>query len=311
VTALIAVVLNWNGGADTLRCLQSLAGVDTIVVDNGSTDGSDIEVERRFPDVELIRAGANLGYAGGNNLGVSRAFERGAAWTLLVNNDGWIDRGLPAALATAAVERPDAGVLACKVYSAEQPDVLTYAGGNVRLRCGYNGRQVGAGVQDEGQYDVLRDVRRAIGAAMAVLRRPSSGPASLDERLFAYVEDVEWCVRIRSAGFAASSSPTRRCGIAARRRPGVQRRPSTSTRRRATRFTSASSMRRCRRDCAALVAGSCSARTCCTRFRTRIRGRRSAPCWPVGRTRGEAVSELAIRRTDRQPTRPVLGVRSR
>jgi GT2 family glycosyltransferase len=207
VTALIAVVLNWNGGADTLRCLESLAEVDTIVVDNGSTDGSDIEVERRFPDLELIRAGTNLGYAGGNNLGLSRAFERGAAWTLLVNNDAWIDRGLPAALATAAAQRPDAGVLACKVYSAEQPNVLTYAGGNVRLRCGYNGRQAGAGEQDEGQYDVLRDVRRATGAAMAVSRAAVERCGLLDEKLFAYVEDVEWCVRIRSAGFAVVFAP--------------------------------------------------------------------------------------------------------
>jgi GT2 family glycosyltransferase len=207
MTPLIAVVLNWNGGADTLRCLESLAAVDTIVVDNGSTDGSDVELERLFPHVELIRAGTNLGYAGGNNLGLSRAFERGAAWALLVNNDAWVDSRLPAALAAAVVKRPDAGVLACKIYSATSPDVLTYAGGDVRLRCGYNGRHAGTGEHDGGRFDRLHDVGRGTGAAMAVSRAAAERVGLLDERLFAYVEDVEWCVRIRSAGFSVVFVP--------------------------------------------------------------------------------------------------------
>ena len=75
---LVAVVLSWNGGDDTPQALESLAGIETICVDNGSTDGSDADVERRFPDVELVRTGANLGYAGGNNAGIRRALERGA-----------------------------------------------------------------------------------------------------------------------------------------------------------------------------------------------------------------------------------------
>ena len=52
---LVAVVLNWNGGEDTPRALASLDGIETICVDNGSTDGSDLEIERRFPQVELLR----------------------------------------------------------------------------------------------------------------------------------------------------------------------------------------------------------------------------------------------------------------
>jgi GT2 family glycosyltransferase len=204
---LIAVVLNWNGGADTPRALESLAGVQTIVVDNGSTDGSDTEVERRFPQVELIRTGTNLGFAGGNNVGVRRALERGADWVLLLNNDAWADPGLPAALERAASERPDAGVLACKVCFEEPADVLMYAGGEVRLRLGYGGRQTGWGERDTGQFDELHDVGRATGAAMAVSRMAAERAGLLDEELFAYVEDVEWCLRIRRAGFAVVFVP--------------------------------------------------------------------------------------------------------
>jgi GT2 family glycosyltransferase len=165
---LVAVVLNWNGGEDTLRAVESLRGVETIVVDNGSTDGSAAEVERRFPQVELIRTGANLGFAGGNNVGIRRALERGADWVLLLNNDAVADPGVAAALERAAAARPDAGLLACKLYL--EGDVLQYAGADFNAALGYSGRLTGYGRRDDGRWDALRDVGRADGAAMAASR---------------------------------------------------------------------------------------------------------------------------------------------
>jgi GT2 family glycosyltransferase len=204
---LAAVVLNWNGGDDTLAALESLAGVETICVDNGSVDGSAERVAERFPGVELIRAGQNLGFSGGNNLGIRRAVDRGADWVLLLNNDAVADAGLPAALERAAAIRPDAGVLACKVYFAEPRDVLMYAGGRVNLRLGYWGRQEGFGERDDGRFDALRDVDRATGAAMAVSRPALERAGLLDEELFAYAEDADWCIRIRRAGLAVVFVP--------------------------------------------------------------------------------------------------------
>jgi GT2 family glycosyltransferase len=204
---LVAVVLNWNGGDDTLAALASLDGVATICVDNGSSDGSDDRVAERFPDVELIRTGDNLGFAGGNNVGIRRALERGADWVLLLNNDAVADAGVPAALERAALKRPDAGVLACKVFFAEPPDVLMYAGGRVNLALGYWGRQDGFGRRDDGSYDTPKDVDRATGAAMAVSRAALERAGLLDEALFAYAEDAEWCIRIRKAGLAVVFAP--------------------------------------------------------------------------------------------------------
>lgn len=204
---LVAVVLNWNGGDDTLAALESLQGVDTVCVDNGSDDGSPDAVAARFPHVELIRTGVNLGFSGGNNVGIRRALARGADWVLLLNNDAVADAGLPAALAAAAAERPDAGVLACKVFFADPPDVLMYAGGRVNLRLGYWGRQDGFGQRDDGRFDTLRDVDRATGAAMAVSRAAIERAGLLDESLFAYAEDTEWCLRIREAGFGVVFVP--------------------------------------------------------------------------------------------------------
>jgi GT2 family glycosyltransferase len=204
---LVAVVLNWNGGEDTVAALESLNRVETICVDNGSEDGSPDAVAERFPQVELIRTGVNLGFAGGNNVGIRRAVARGADWVLLLNNDAVADAELPAALTAAAEARPDAGVLACKVFFAEPPDVLMYAGGRVNLRLGYWGRQDGFGERDDGRFDSLRDVDRATGAAMAVSRAAIERAGLLDESLFAYAEDTEWCLRIREAGFAVVFVP--------------------------------------------------------------------------------------------------------
>jgi GT2 family glycosyltransferase len=205
---LSAVVLNWNGGEDTLRCLASLDRIETIVVDNGSSDGSPDEIARRFPRVELIRTGVNLGFAGGCNVGIRRALDRGAEWVLLLNNDAWADDGLPAALEAAAAARPDAGVLACKVYFEEPADVLMFAGARFNGLLGYSGRERGHGSRDEGQFDRLEDVDRATGAAMAVSRAAMERAGLLDESLFAYVEDVDWCLRIRRAGFAVVFVPS-------------------------------------------------------------------------------------------------------
>jgi GT2 family glycosyltransferase len=203
---LVAVVLNWNGGEDTPRALASLVreGIETICVDNGSSDGSDAVVEREFPAVELIRNGANLGFAGGNNVGLRRALERVADWVLLVNNDAVVEPGLVEALERAAAARPDAGLLACKVLF-EDGETVMYGGASFRAWLGYSGRRVGWGGPD--RYHELRDVDRADGAAMAVSRAAAETVGLLDERLFAYVEDVDWSLRMREAGFAVVFVP--------------------------------------------------------------------------------------------------------
>jgi len=208
--SLVAIVLAWNGRDDTLACLESLRGIETICVDNGSSDGTGNAVQERFPAVELLRSEENLGYAGGNNLGIRRALERRADWILLLNNDTVAGAGIAGALEAAAREGPGAGVLACKVLFAEAPDRLMYAGGRFDTLLGYSGRLEGHGQPDDGRFDSLREVDRATGEAMAVSRAAIERAGFLDESLFAYVEDVEWCLRIRAAGFAVLFVPEAR-----------------------------------------------------------------------------------------------------
>ena len=201
--SLVAVVLNWNGGEDTLNALASLDGIPTICVDNGSTDGSDLLVEERFPQVELLRTGANLGFAGGNNVGIRRALGRGADWVLLLNNDAAAEPGLMEALERAAAVRPDAGLLACTILSEDGKSVQ-FAGASFDARLGYSGRVAT-------QWpDRVRDIGRADGAALAVSRTAVERAGLLDESLFMYVEDVDWSLRVWSAGFAVVLVPDAR-----------------------------------------------------------------------------------------------------
>jgi GT2 family glycosyltransferase len=213
--AWYAVVLNWNGGQDTLRCLDSLArakrrDLGVVCIDNGSTDGSAQAVRERFPGVALIDAGANLGYAGGNNVGLRYALEHGARWIALVNNDATVAEDFVEGFERAAQERPRAGILAGKVYLADRPQTIWFAGQRVNELLGYSGRPRGYGRPDGPRYDRVVATGRAVGALMAISREAIEAVGLLDEELFAYVEDVDWALRVRRAGFDVVLAPAAR-----------------------------------------------------------------------------------------------------
>ncbi len=210
--AWFAVVLSWNGREDTLRCLESLTRVahtdlGIVCVDNGSSDGSARAVREHFPQVTLIEAGANLGYAGGNNLGLRYSIAHGARWMMLVNNDATVAEDVVGGFERAARAHPRAGILAGKVYFADQPETIWFAGQRVGALLGYSGRPRGYGRRDSARYSGLRRTGRAVGALMAVSSAAVDVVGLLDEELFAYVEDVDWALRIRAAGFEVVFAP--------------------------------------------------------------------------------------------------------
>ena len=209
------VVLSWNGLDDTLACLGSLAevdwpGLDVICVDNGSSDGSANAVRARFPDVTLIENGRNLGFAGGNNVGIRAAFERGADWVLLVNNDATVAPDVVRELDAVAQERPRAGILGGKVLFADPADRVWFAGQRFNAALGYSGRPRGYRKRDGPRYSEVKPVDRVVGACMAVSRSLAEEVGLFDEELFAYVEDVDWSLRASRAGFEVLLVPRAR-----------------------------------------------------------------------------------------------------
>jgi GT2 family glycosyltransferase len=209
------IVLSWNGREDTVSCLDALAKVSeprvrVVCVDNGSTDGSVEAMRDHHPETHVIENGRNLGFAGGCNIGIRWALDQGAEWVLLVNNDAVIAPDAIAEFAAAAKQCPKAGVLAGKLYHADRPYRVWYAGQRFVAWLGYSGRHRGEGRRDRPRYRRAAPTDRANGALMAISRTAIESVGMLDEKLFAYVEDIDFSVRARSAGFEVLFVPAAR-----------------------------------------------------------------------------------------------------
>ncbi|MDD5557754.1 MAG: glycosyltransferase family 2 protein [bacterium] len=198
-----AVVLNYRRADDTAACVRSLlasegADPEIIIVDNGSGDGSAERLASLFPSLVHLRSGENLGYAGGNNLGIREALRRGADYVLVLNNDCTVAPDAVAAMVEAARAR-GASIVSPKVHDARRPGVIQYAGyRNIHLLA--QGVPVGEGRTDRGQYDRPREVRAAPGCAMLLDRGLCESVGLFDEQFFAYSEELDLCRRATAAG---------------------------------------------------------------------------------------------------------------
>ena len=124
------IILNWNNPEDTLACLRSVAALAhpalfTLVVDNGSSDDSTARISTSFPDIQILATGANLGYAGGNNVGIRQALAAGAESVCILNNDVVVEPDFLEPLLAALYGQPDIGVVT--------PLVAETAGGDGRV----------------------------------------------------------------------------------------------------------------------------------------------------------------------------------
>lgn len=202
---IIIVILNWNRPYDTLECLESLKKIDyphyeVIVVDNGSSDDSVFLIKQTHPELCLIESEDNLGFAAGSNLGMKKALEKGAEFILLLNNDTIVHPKILSAFAKAAKENPQAAVFGAKIYYYDEPTTLWYAGGNVTPsgRCYH----IGCGQCDlEKKREKIEKTNYACGCALLIKSAVISEVGMLCEDFFLIWEEIDWCWRIRKAGF--------------------------------------------------------------------------------------------------------------
>jgi GT2 family glycosyltransferase len=201
------VIPNWNGIHHLPVCLEALRAqtyshLEVLLVDNGSTDGSQSLVEAQYPEVRLLALDRNLGLTGGNNVGF-----RAARGDILVslNNDTEADPRFVEALAAALVEHPEAGMAASKMLLFDRRDVLHSAGDGY----GLDGIPFNRGVwqQDEGQFDKAGWIFGGCGGAVAYRRAMLDQVGLFDESFFMYCEDVDLNWRSQLAGWKCWYTP--------------------------------------------------------------------------------------------------------
>jgi GT2 family glycosyltransferase len=202
------VILNWNGLRFLDACLEAVSaqdlegGLEIILVDGGSGDGSVEAVRSRFPEVRVVEAGRNLGYAAGNNLGMGLAR---AEWIVLLNNDTRVRPGWLRALVEAGSSHPQVAAVTAKLLFADRPKVIQSAG-SLLLSEGAGGDR-GFGEPDRGQYDRPQEVFAANGASMLLRKGALDDAGLLDETFFMYYEDTDLCWRLRLRGWRILYEP--------------------------------------------------------------------------------------------------------
>jgi GT2 family glycosyltransferase len=205
------VVVNYNGGEFTPACLESIpAGTETIVVDNGSKDGSAEALAERFPSVTLIRNGANLGFARAVNQAVARSRAR---YVCLLNNDARLSPDTLSSLASYLDDHPEVGMAAPqllyedgrKQHSFDNFPTLATAFLNKSLL-----RLLAPGKYPSKKQEVQepREVESVIGACMMVRRSLIDRIGPLDEAYFLFLEETDWCLRARRAGSSVVFVPS-------------------------------------------------------------------------------------------------------
>jgi hypothetical protein len=200
------VIVHYRGLADTMECLASVARTTYLpltvyVVDQGVRDGTVDAVREGFPSVRVIENGANIGYAGGANVGIRRALADEAAYVLLLNPDATVAPDLVSALVAFAEAHPDIGIAGPVVCRSDRPDVVWAVGGRIDWRgqshLALTGRS--AADPDIGRGDAPVDF--VVGCGMLVRRAVLETVGLYDEAYFLYYEDADLCARARRAGW--------------------------------------------------------------------------------------------------------------
>ncbi|HYC86845.1 MAG TPA: glycosyltransferase family 2 protein [Chryseosolibacter sp.] len=197
------ITINFNQLHHTLALLESLQrltypNVETIVVDNSSASDPTREIKSRYPEVTVIASPENLGFAGGNNLGIR---ESHGEYLLFLNNDTEVDPSFLEPLVEHFENNPHAGAASPKILYHNSGNIIQYAGSTcVNPMTGRN-RRVGYMEKDHGQHDQLRETDLAHGCAMMVPRNVVEQVGLMPELFFLYYEEIDWCETIKRKGY--------------------------------------------------------------------------------------------------------------
>jgi hypothetical protein len=223
---VLVSIVNFNGDKDTLSCLDSLDKINVqnlklcvVVVDNASKENFVVENKYQNFELKIIRSDINLGFAGGQNVGIKWGLENGIDYFTILNNDVILEENFLSELLKAFAEKKDCGIVSPKIYFAkghefhkdryEDKDlgkVIWYAGGRVDWK---NVISFHRGVDDvdKGHFDTLEKTDFASGCCEMIKREVFEKVGLFDEKYFLYYEDNDLSQRAKKAGFVIYYQP--------------------------------------------------------------------------------------------------------
>lgn len=201
-TSIISV--NFNQPKVTIDFLRSvklnteLSGVEVILVDNGSREDHHADFMLEYPDLIYIRSEQNLGFAGGNNLGIRVAT---GDYLLLLNNDTEITANLISELSGTLERNQEIGIISPLLLYYDAPEVIQYAGFTEMDYLTCRNRGIGSMEVNKGQYDNdSRETAFCHGAAMMCRRADLEQAGLMEDQFFLYYEELDWCEKFKRTG---------------------------------------------------------------------------------------------------------------
>ncbi len=204
-TSVAIILVNWNGLEFTSACLQSLRQMnfrdfEVILVDNASQNQEGKKLKNLFPEVDLIENKENLGFTGGNNVGIRKALDQDFSHVMLLNNDTVVEPDFLELMLEKFSQNPSVGIVQPLICFLDEAGKIWSAGGKWDS---FLGRSITLGDRKKlGSYVVEdRKLDWATGCCMLISREAILKNGLLNEGYFAYFEDVDWSLRFRKMGF--------------------------------------------------------------------------------------------------------------
>ena len=201
---LSIITINYNGLKDTCELIDTLPlkdkSIEVIVVDNASAQDEATIIEKRYPQVKIIRSKENLGFAGGNNLGIKAAQGK---YLLILNNDTLLKPQTSdlRPLISRLESSNKIGMVCPKIRFSWGNQLIQYAGYTPLSPIAMRNKAIGCGEVDHGQYNTAHPTPYAHGAAMMIKREVIEKAGLMPECYFLYYEELDWSMMIRRAGY--------------------------------------------------------------------------------------------------------------
>jgi len=201
VKEISIITINFNGLNDTCTLIETIPfndNLEMIVVDNASRNQEADTISRRFPQVKVIKSKKNLGFAGGNNLGIRAAQGK---YLFIINNDTIFKDFNIQALIDRLESSPAIGGVCPKIRFAWGNNPIQFTGYTPLSKITVRNQSIGFGEEDKGQYDAPHPTPYAHGAAMLIKREAIEKTGLMPECFFLYYEELDWSMMFTRAGY--------------------------------------------------------------------------------------------------------------